>query len=120
MPQTVAKTREPGRCWKWLLLIGMSSISWRPHFEQLEREGEHFPNCIAACERNTGVYGIPPPPPRHSGRESKPTMEKQIILCSATLAIIPPNLYRSTYGCPNIYTSQGRAQKLNVQTCPPP
>jgi SNF2-related domain/Helicase conserved C-terminal domain len=74
--------------------IGISSISWRPRLEQLERQGEHYLKCIDACERNSGIYAIPPPPPRYSGRESKVNaiQEKLIKLCPATLVIVPSNL----------------------------
>ncbi|KAJ0426403.1 P-loop containing nucleoside triphosphate hydrolase protein [Aspergillus carlsbadensis] len=74
---------------------GRLSLPWKGHFDSLRKIGEHYGDCVKACEANRGAYTIPPVPGRHPGRQSVgyPRLaEIHIRLCSGTLIIVPPNL----------------------------
>lgn len=72
--------------------IGRQQIPWRTYFQDLSDAGEHYGTCMAVLEENIGSYVIPPPPTR--GRERGVALQgKRVYLCSATLVIVPPNLF---------------------------
>lgn len=71
--------------------IGRNQIPWRAFFQDLSKAGEHHGKSIALLEKNIGSYVIPPPP---SGRTRRPSTTGQTIrLCSATLVVVPLNLF---------------------------
>jgi hypothetical protein len=74
---------------------GRFSVPWRSFFESLSLQGEHHDRCIKACKDHCGSYEIPPHQTRHQGRNSssypRPPAQ-QILLCSGTIIVVPPNL----------------------------
>ncbi|GAB1209986.1 hypothetical protein APSETT445_008774 [Aspergillus pseudonomiae] len=74
---------------------GRLSLPWKSHFDLLRRAGAFFGRCIEVCKEHRGAYTIPPPPARYGSRTGvaypRPP-PRQILLCSATLVVVPPNL----------------------------
>ncbi|KAE8400497.1 P-loop containing nucleoside triphosphate hydrolase protein [Aspergillus pseudonomiae] len=74
---------------------GRLSLPWKSHFDLLRRAGAFFGRCIEVCKEHRGAYTIPPPPARYGSRTGvaypRPPPQ-QILLCSATLVVVPPNL----------------------------
>lgn len=72
--------------------IGHQQIPWRKYFQDLSDAGEHYENCVAVLEENIGSYFIPASKSR--GRQKGAALQHQrVSLCSATLVIVPPNLF---------------------------
>lgn len=72
--------------------IGREQIAWKPHFESLAQGGSNHARCMAMLEENIGRYVIPNPNIR--GRaQTAVSPGQEIHLCSATLVIVPPNLF---------------------------
>lgn len=72
--------------------IGRNQIPWRAYFQDLSKAGEHHEKIISLLEENIGSYIIPPP---SSGRtRHQPSIQGQTIqLCTATLVVVPLNLF---------------------------
>ncbi|KAJ5297471.1 hypothetical protein N7508_007720 [Penicillium antarcticum] len=74
---------------------GRLSVPWKPFFESLASQGEHYDRCIKACKDHCGSYEIPPHQTRYQGRNSssypRPPAQR-IFLCSGTIIVVPPNL----------------------------
>lgn len=71
------------------------SEPWKAFFRMRAKDGGQYQRCIDACFRNPGAYEIPPHQTKYQGRRSvsypRPPA-KVILLCSATLLIVPNNL----------------------------
>ena len=71
-----------------------SRIPWRPLFQTLTASGDKHDNCISLLEQNDPQYIIPAPPTREFRRRlSAHSASKTVQLCSATLIIVPQNLF---------------------------
>ncbi|MCJ1395911.1 hypothetical protein MMC18_008797 [Xylographa bjoerkii] len=72
--------------------IGRTSIPWKPYFEQLSREGDDFQSCVRCLIDNAGCYTIPSTVKQHARKSGVDLQGSTILLSSATLVIVPPNL----------------------------
>ncbi|MCJ1466606.1 hypothetical protein MMC07_005226 [Pseudocyphellaria aurata] len=72
--------------------VNRQKIPWRTYFQDLSESGEHYGGCVAALEETISSYVIPDPVTRgrKKGRDSK---GQRVHLCSATLILVPPNLF---------------------------
>lgn len=74
---------------------GRLSLPWKNHFLEQAQDGKFYDRCISACQKYCGFYEIPQQEPRHGVRKSTTFTRpppKRILLCSATLIIVPNNL----------------------------
>lgn len=74
--------------------IGREQVPFRSYFQELADAGNSHDRCVAMLEENIGSYLIPSPP--NAARRGQPavTQWEQIHLCSATLILVPPDLFR--------------------------
>lgn len=74
--------------------IGREQIPFRSYFQELADAGNSHDRCIAMLEENIGSYFIRTP--TKESRRVQPAMTKweQIHLCSATLILVPTDLFR--------------------------
>lgn len=71
--------------------IGRAQIPWRAYIEDISEESVRQ-NCLKILEDNIGSYIISPPSNGRDQRYAVASKPRRIILCSATLVIVPPNL----------------------------
>ena len=73
--------------------IGREQIPFRSYFQELADAGDSHDRCIAMLEENIGSYLIRSPP--NESRRGQPAVTKweQVHLCSATLILVPPDLF---------------------------
>ena len=72
--------------------VARARIPWRTYFQELGSSGEYHEACLALLEDNISSYIVPGPETRcRHGAYSTPEV-RLILLCSATLVIVPPNL----------------------------
>lgn len=74
--------------------IGREQLPFRSYFQELADAGNSHDRCVAMLEQNIGSYSIRTP--TKESRRGQPVMTKweQIHLCSATLILVPTNLFR--------------------------
>lgn len=73
--------------------IGRARIPWRTYFQDLAKAGEYHDRCIALLEQNIGSYIIPSSQMRPSRNASTAATLQRIRLCTATLIVVPLNLF---------------------------
>ena len=72
--------------------ISREQLVWKPYFQSLAQDGSDHTRCVATLEENIGRYVISNPTTR--GRlQMTESPVREIHLCSATLVIVPPNLF---------------------------
>lgn len=72
--------------------VARARIPWRAYFQELGSSGEYHEACLALLEDNIGSYIEPTPETRRGHRVYSEPEFQPILLCSATLVIVPPNL----------------------------
>lgn len=94
--------------------IGRNQIPWRAYFQELSKAGEHHEIIISLLEKNIGSYVIPPP---SSGRtRHQPSVTGQTIqLCTATLVVVPLNLFAQWQSEMALHIKPGALNILSVQ-----
>lgn len=94
--------------------IGRNQIPWRAYFQGLSKAGEHHEIIISLLEKNIGSYVIPPPP---GGRtRHQPSVKGQTIqLCTATLVVVPLNLFTQWQSEMALHIKPGALKILSVQ-----
>lgn len=94
--------------------IGRNQIPWRAYFQDLSKAGEHHETIISLLEENIGSYVVPPPP---SGRtRHQPSVKGQTIqLCTATLVVVPLNLFTQWQSEMALHIEPGAQKILLVQ-----
>lgn len=73
--------------------IGREQIPFRSYFQELADAGECHDRCIAMLEENIGSYLIRSPPNESRRGQPAVTRWEQVHLCSATLILVPPDLF---------------------------
>ncbi|KAI4136601.1 MAG: hypothetical protein L6R39_007712, partial [Caloplaca ligustica] len=68
-------------------------IPWRSYLQRMSSTGEESKSCRRVLEQNVPSYTIPPPEARHSRRPTNVQPGKSIVLSTATLIIVPQNLF---------------------------
>lgn len=68
-------------------------VPWRSYLQRLSTTGDEFGNCRQVLERNAPSYIIPAPEARRSRRPTTVQLGKVIRLSTATLTIVPQNLF---------------------------
>lgn len=71
--------------------IGRAQIPWRTYFDNIEDETVKQ-NYLKILENNIGSYIVPPAANARDQRSAVTSKPCRIVLCSATLVIVPPNL----------------------------
>ncbi len=71
--------------------VGRAQIPWRTYLEDITVDSIKE-NCLKLLQDNIGSYIIPPPTSRRDQRSAIALRPRRIILCNATLIIVPPNL----------------------------
>lgn len=95
--------------------INRQQLPWRPYFQDLSDAGEHYGPCVAALEENIGSYVIPAPITR--GRKKDAASKGQrIYLCSATLVIVPENLFLQWKSEIALHLKEGALKVLSMQS----
>ena len=73
--------------------LSRNPIPWRTAFELLaERRGEEMSACISVMEHQRPSYEIPPRVVRDFRKSSSCAPAEQVLLSSATIIVVPPNL----------------------------
>ncbi|KAH6630728.1 P-loop containing nucleoside triphosphate hydrolase protein [Chaetomium sp. MPI-SDFR-AT-0129] len=73
--------------------ITRHSVPWKTVFGALEPDGIDYPLCVAAIQRNPGLYQLPPPARRRESRRADgPVSPTTVHLSHTSLVIVPPNL----------------------------
>jgi len=94
--------------------IGRNQIPWRAYFRDLSKAGEHHETIISLLEENIGSYVIPPPP--SSRTRHQPSVKGQTIqLCTATLVVVPLNLFTQWQSELALHIEPGALKILSVQ-----
>lgn len=74
--------------------IGREQIPWKTFFQAKSEAGEDHAGCVKLLERNVGSYIITPTSSSNRVRRAALTpKEERIYLCTATLIIVPQNLF---------------------------
>ena len=90
-------------------------IPWKSHFLRLGSAGEDYQTCVSLLEQYCSSYTIPPPAKRRSSRPNTVRPGKLIHLCSATLVIVPLNLFSHWKDEITMHVEQGCMKVLYVE-----
>ena len=73
--------------------VGREQIPWKQFFQSKSRAGEDHAGCVAMLEETVGSYMIPLFNSERPRRYSWVPKMERIYLCTATLVIVPQNLF---------------------------
>lgn len=73
--------------------VGREQIPWKQFFQSKSRAGEDHGGCVAMLEETVGSYVIPSSNSERPRRYSWVPKMERIYLCTATLVIVPQNLF---------------------------
>lgn len=73
--------------------VGRSGTPWRSYFQDVQRDGSEYTNCLDAITRGAGYYLIPGNPTRVS-RNPVQIPPRKVYLSATTLVVVPANLVK--------------------------
>ena len=97
--------------------IGREQIPWKTFFQARSGAGEDYGGCITMLEENVGSYIIPPT--HNSNRVRRPALipkGERIYLCTATLIIVPQNLFFQWTNQIALHLNRGSLKVLHMET----
>ena len=100
--------------------IGRARIPWKTFFQDLAKAGEHHDRCIALLEKNIGSYIIPSPQARATRNPSTVAKLQRIRLCTATLIVVPLNLFTQWQNEISAHVEEDTLSILTVQALDTP
>lgn len=95
--------------------IGREQIPWRAIFQDLEKDGELHGGCLNMLEENNGSYFMPLKDAARRRNGGNMT-HNCIYLCSATLIIVPENLFFQWKNQISLHVEQDTLKVLYVDT----
>lgn len=72
--------------------VNRDQFPWRPYFQTLSDTGEDYPSCVSVLEEEIDSYIIPAPIKKFR-KTAADYQDRRVYLCSATLLIVPPNVF---------------------------
>lgn len=96
--------------------INHQGLPWRTYFQDLSGAGEHYGRCIAVLEENIGSYIIPAQFTRGRGQKKLAAgQDQRVYLCSATLVIVPENLFLQWKNEIGLHLKEGALKVLYME-----
>lgn len=95
--------------------INRQQFPWRPYFQTLSDAGEHYEPCVTVLEEETSSYVVPAPLKKFR-KIGADLQDKRVYLCSATLVIVPPNLFLQWKNEIALHLEEGALKVLFIES----